>query len=47
MLGVFGGSSAVVGILATFVTPHLVKELGILKVSPPVHHYAFDRASSE
>ncbi|EES18961.1 solute carrier family 40 member 3, chloroplastic [Sorghum bicolor] len=31
VLGVFGGSSAVVGILATFVTPYLVKELGILK----------------
>lgn len=31
VLGAFGGSSAVVGILATFVTPYLVKELGILK----------------
>jgi iron-regulated transporter 1 len=34
VLGAFGGSSAVVGILATFVTPYLVKELSILKVSP-------------
>lgn len=31
MLGAFGGSSAVMGILATFATPRLVKELGILK----------------
>ncbi|GJN36156.1 hypothetical protein PR202_gb24995 [Eleusine coracana subsp. coracana] len=29
--GAFGGSSAAMGILATFVTPRLVKELGILK----------------
>uniref|UniRef100_A0A0E0KY51 Solute carrier family 40 member n=1 Tax=Oryza punctata TaxID=4537 RepID=A0A0E0KY51_ORYPU len=31
VIGAFGGSSAVVGILATFVTARLVKELGILK----------------
>ncbi|XP_039836468.1 solute carrier family 40 member 3, chloroplastic-like isoform X1 [Panicum virgatum] len=31
VLGVFGGSSALMGILATFVVPKLVKELGILK----------------
>ncbi|PAN17084.1 hypothetical protein PAHAL_3G106300 [Panicum hallii] len=31
VLGVFGGSSAVMGILATFMVPKLVKELGILK----------------
>ncbi|OEL38853.1 Solute carrier family 40 member 3, chloroplastic [Dichanthelium oligosanthes] len=31
VLGAFGGSSAVVGILATFMIPNLVKELGILK----------------
>ncbi|TVU18042.1 hypothetical protein EJB05_34109, partial [Eragrostis curvula] len=31
VLGTFGGSSAAMGILATFATPHLVKELGILK----------------
>ncbi|WVZ96101.1 hypothetical protein U9M48_041782 [Paspalum notatum var. saurae] len=31
VLGAFGGSSAVMGILATFLTPRLVKELGILK----------------
>lgn len=31
VLGVFGGSSALMGILATFMTPNLVKELGILK----------------
>lgn len=31
VLGVFGGSSALMGILATFMTPSLVKELGILK----------------
>ncbi|KAF7041947.1 hypothetical protein CFC21_051663 [Triticum aestivum] len=31
VLGVFGGSSALTGILATFMTPSLVKELGILK----------------
>ncbi|KAL6865360.1 hypothetical protein ACP4OV_016511 [Aristida adscensionis] len=31
VLGAFGGSSALVGILATFLTPSLVKELGILK----------------
>ncbi|KAL6594601.1 hypothetical protein ACP70R_048339 [Stipagrostis hirtigluma subsp. patula] len=31
VLGAFGGSSALVGILATFMTPNLVKELGILK----------------
>ena len=34
VLGVFGGSSAVMGILATFMVPKLVKELGILKVKP-------------
>uniref|UniRef100_A0A0D3G2V9 Solute carrier family 40 member n=1 Tax=Oryza barthii TaxID=65489 RepID=A0A0D3G2V9_9ORYZ len=31
VIGAFGGSSAVVGILATFATARLVKELGILK----------------
>ncbi|KAM0899773.1 hypothetical protein ACQ4PT_021064 [Festuca glaucescens] len=31
VLGAFGGSSALMGILATFMTPSLVKELGILK----------------
>ncbi|TKW24450.1 hypothetical protein SEVIR_3G051500v4 [Setaria viridis] len=31
VLGAFGGSSAVMGILATFMVPNLVKELGILK----------------
>ncbi|KAJ1261451.1 hypothetical protein BS78_09G030500 [Paspalum vaginatum] len=31
VLGAFGGSSAVMGILATFLTPRLVKELGILR----------------
>ncbi|RLN30265.1 solute carrier family 40 member 3, chloroplastic-like [Panicum miliaceum] len=31
VLGAFGGSSAVMGILATFMAPKLVKELGILK----------------
>ncbi|CAL4895855.1 unnamed protein product [Urochloa decumbens] len=31
VLGAFGGSSAVMGILATFMVPKLVKELGILK----------------
>ncbi|XP_062181409.1 solute carrier family 40 member 3, chloroplastic-like isoform X2 [Phragmites australis] len=31
VLGAFGGSSALVGILATFMTPNLVKELSILK----------------
>ncbi|KAF7049659.1 hypothetical protein CFC21_058160 [Triticum aestivum] len=30
VLGVFAGSSALMGILATFMTPNLVKELGIL-----------------
>jgi iron-regulated transporter 1 len=34
VLGAFGGSSAVMGILATFMVPNLVKELGILKVRP-------------
>ncbi|CAM0872358.1 unnamed protein product [Alopecurus aequalis] len=31
VLGAFGGSSALMGILATFMTPSLVKELGILR----------------
>ena len=55
----FGGSSALMGILATFVVPKLVKELGILKVSQARASYAmhpsrkkehdivFDRSSSE
>jgi len=59
VLGVFGGSSALMGILATFVVPKLVKELGILKVSQARASYAmhpsrkkehdivFDRSSSE
>lgn len=31
VLGAFGVSSALMGILATFMTPSLVKELGLLK----------------
>ncbi|PUZ63864.1 hypothetical protein GQ55_3G100700 [Panicum hallii var. hallii] len=39
VLGVFGGSSAVMGILATFMVPKLVKELGILKASQAEANY--------